>query len=546
MTLEDRLERLATRTAPGDPADVLAAARRRAEAGNPRRTGGPRLLAAAAAVVLLAIAAGAMAVLGGDGGSADLATGRATTSSSAPASAGQRATDGPSVSVEAAGLPTVDISTSPLRESAAAESNGWLDHTITMKNAGSAPVYLNDFRSGTMLGDQEVLAATDGCGYGSSGNQPVSVGCRYDYRPVTIEPGGAHEFTVTLWRDLPGMNPVTAGKYRWDINLQIGDASFTDPGAPGGKVGTLTLRYDGFAESDAVHALPGWVPNGYRLAWVDTPAVSPSDADRFALHERPHDYAYGYQQPGAAELEVRVMLGASIDEPQAVADEWNRLAAPTTVGGRPAVGVTDEGRYTQLLVEVDGGVAMITTHPLGESYPDGPNPAMPSREDVDRFAASIAAVSDTDWDAALSSSGADVASTFGPKDGAAVVDGDGWSLTHGEFRAPLSVRHPALWVDFGEATGGAAGAGVLGENEAWHVAISMHDSTRVAWGILPAGTETVEVAIDGQVFSVETVALEETAEQAFAVDVSSSIGNGTFKATGATGNQVASGPIDTE
>ncbi|MDQ3485955.1 MAG: hypothetical protein M3445_11200 [Actinomycetota bacterium] len=65
MTLEERLERLAGRTPPGDPADVMAAARARAESRPDARN--PRFLAAAAAVVtILGLAAGGLALTGAD------------------------------------------------------------------------------------------------------------------------------------------------------------------------------------------------------------------------------------------------------------------------------------------------------------------------------------------------------------------------------------------------------------------------------------------------------------------------------------------------
>jgi heat shock protein HslJ len=68
MTLEDRLERLANRTSPGNPEDVLAAARRQADAPTGRRPAPQRLLTAAAAVIaVLAVAAGAIALTSGDG-----------------------------------------------------------------------------------------------------------------------------------------------------------------------------------------------------------------------------------------------------------------------------------------------------------------------------------------------------------------------------------------------------------------------------------------------------------------------------------------------
>jgi len=68
VTLEDRLERLAHRTPPGDPADVLAAARRRTEAARGQRANSRTLLVAAAAVfAVVALGAGALALVSGDG-----------------------------------------------------------------------------------------------------------------------------------------------------------------------------------------------------------------------------------------------------------------------------------------------------------------------------------------------------------------------------------------------------------------------------------------------------------------------------------------------
>lgn len=541
MTLEDRLERLAHRTPEGDPADVLAGARRRAGASRGQRTGSPRFFAAAAAVLaVVAVGAGALA-LTGDGSDTVTAAGLDDRSESSSAGAG--------VTVSLDGLPSVEASTSSLRPS----GQGWVEHTVTLRNTGSEPARLSDLRGGDILGDDEVAVA-HGCNY--SGSRELA--CLTNIQPVNIDAGEAYEFTVTLWRDLAGMNPVTAGPHVWRLDVRTADNEEATPAAiivtyrnldalAGDEPNPTSAAGDpGTGEASAVRepVLPGFVPDGYRLAWVDTPAVPPSDGGRFALHERPHDYAYGYQKADSAELEVRVMQGAKIGDPQAVADAWNDLAEPMTLDGRPAVGYTDDGRHTRLLIEVDGGVAMVSTHPLGAGY-ELPNEKLPSRDVVERFAASIAQVSEAEWEDALAS-GADVASMFEPKDGVPVVEGDGWSLMHGDFRAPLSVRNRALWVDFGGVTGGAAGPGVLGEEDAWHVAIAVDGTTRVAWGILPAGAETVQVTVAGDRFAVTTVALAGTAARAFAVDVSGATGDGTFEAFGPTGAHVASGPIDVE
>lgn len=64
MTLDDRLERLAHRTPPGDPSDILAAARVRVDAGRASRRSRSWLLAAAAVVTVLVLGAGVLALTG--------------------------------------------------------------------------------------------------------------------------------------------------------------------------------------------------------------------------------------------------------------------------------------------------------------------------------------------------------------------------------------------------------------------------------------------------------------------------------------------------
>lgn len=342
MTLEDRLERLANRTPPGEPADVMAAARNRAECQPEGRR--PRFLAAAAAVLAIAaLAAGGLALIGDesesvtvagpdesqaadgldglwrvvstvDDGERQPAEGTANlrfdgdgvqgsdgcnnrivttfadgvvvppkvrTQVGCPddvarveadlfwAGLGQpvevrdgelwllsgdgdglvfsRVGEGrelpaeaePTVTVAVDGLGPVEATVSPLT----ASEQGWLQHTVTLTNTGTETVHLQDFRTGTMLGDRQVAVATDGCGHGFSGDEPVMMGCNRDYRPVTIEAGGTHTFTVTLWRDLAGMNPVGDAPYEWSVSVDRRDTPFEQPDQTG-TTGNLLLTYD--------------------------------------------------------------------------------------------------------------------------------------------------------------------------------------------------------------------------------------------------------------------------------------------------------------
>lgn len=188
-------------------------------------------------------------MVGDNSGTTDVATGSDTPDTSTPDVGGQQEAARPTVRAEAAGLSTLVISTTPLRPSDAADSGGWFDHTVTMNNTGLDPVHLDDFRTGAVLGDREVLVATDGCGYGSVLSESAVPACRQNYQAVTIEAGGTYQFDVTLWRDLEGMNPVTVGSYRWDIEIRVGSEPFADPRTSGGEIATLTVHYDGLAET---------------------------------------------------------------------------------------------------------------------------------------------------------------------------------------------------------------------------------------------------------------------------------------------------------
>lgn len=229
MTLEDRLERLANRTPPGDPADVMAAARSRAESRPESRS--PRLLAAAAAAAVLAVvalAAGGIALTGGDSPEAVTTAGPGT--------------DNATVAVSAIGLPSVDASTSPLTPSARA----WLQHTVTLRNTGTERVTLTGFVGGESLGDDELAVATEGCTFSGSPN----IACLGSIPPpVEIEPGGTHDFTVTLWRDLPAMNPVTDATYSWNVPVRRDDRP-TDPQSSS-PASLLTITYENLVNSDA-------------------------------------------------------------------------------------------------------------------------------------------------------------------------------------------------------------------------------------------------------------------------------------------------------
>lgn len=188
-------------------------------------------------VAVLGVVVAFSGVRGGDGGRTDVATG--SEDEQGPVGAEARPGE-PVVTVQGRDLGPLQVTSTPLQP---AEPDGSLAHTVTLMNTGGTVVHLNDFRSGAFIGEREVLVATEGCGYGGVELGQVSPGCQLDYRPVTISPGEQHRFTVTLWHSLAGMNPPTAQRYRWQLELQLGDEPFDHPDQVGDE-GQLMLEYD--------------------------------------------------------------------------------------------------------------------------------------------------------------------------------------------------------------------------------------------------------------------------------------------------------------
>lgn len=191
--IRDSLERL-SRSAPAGPGDIwesVVARRRRSR----RRRAASVVVPGAAVVALLVLALSPSL----DDDNTHVATDTDRTGSVVDGTVPEAGAE-PTVTIDASGLGAIRASTSPLRPSQSDASGGWVEHTVTLENSGADTVRLDDYRTGQLLGDREVMVATDGCGYGSFGDQQVTFACRADRRPVTIAPGDSHRFTVTLWR----------------------------------------------------------------------------------------------------------------------------------------------------------------------------------------------------------------------------------------------------------------------------------------------------------------------------------------------------------
>lgn len=233
-TIKASLERLVQLVE--DPDAVVNQVKRRQARRRRRRTAG-RSLVAAVSVAVIGVAAFVAGIPGSDTSSGNVVAGRPD-----PAPGASRELPlgtSPAVTVSASGLGPLRVMTSALRE----VEDGWRAHMVSIQNTSTETVYVNDHRMVQFLGDREVLAGDEGCGYGGSPGEPVESGCLDDYRPLALEPGAASAFSVTLWRDLQGMNEVTSDTFVFRKPFVYGPIPFSDLDQSGTK-GELVLTYE--------------------------------------------------------------------------------------------------------------------------------------------------------------------------------------------------------------------------------------------------------------------------------------------------------------
>ena len=128
------------------------------------------------------------------------------------------------VSVEPPGLGPIVASVGRMRPAAENDAHAWLQHDLVLENIGERPVRLADTRKAALLGPPGrplLLAAHEGCGYAV---QPLAPVCLLYLRLLTVEPRGSVASTITLFKGLRGMKPLTPGTYvfRTTIRFQAG------------------------------------------------------------------------------------------------------------------------------------------------------------------------------------------------------------------------------------------------------------------------------------------------------------------------------------
>jgi hypothetical protein len=127
-----------------------------------------------------------------------------------------------------------------VRTAGSSFSHPWIQHAVEFHNQGNRPVFFRDTRGSLFLegaGGRALLAADEGCGYERRGKKPVRPGaCLLYLDAFDIRPGSTARRTVTLFKELRGMEPLAPGRYLWDKVIRF------SVGSPDARVRTATIR----------------------------------------------------------------------------------------------------------------------------------------------------------------------------------------------------------------------------------------------------------------------------------------------------------------
>lgn len=141
----------------------------------------------------------------------------------APAEIGRWTVD---VSLNRTRIGPLRLTTAPARRAPASSSHPWIQHDVRITNLSERKVRLGDTRTSKYLEgpvERALLGADEGCGYGfSEGQEGIDVGVCALYLDIpTLRPGRSITRTITLYKDLDGMQPLEAGTYTFPKKVKF-------------------------------------------------------------------------------------------------------------------------------------------------------------------------------------------------------------------------------------------------------------------------------------------------------------------------------------
>ena len=140
-------------------------------------------------------------------------------------------------SAEGRGLGAVEHSITQPRGARPNEARPWLQHELVLRNSGRTAITFADTRTARLL--PGLVVADEGCGYSL---RPLSPVCLAYLEILTLEPGQSTTRTITLWKGLPQMASLEAGRYVFTQNLRF-RRGHVAPGRRGGRAPTVQIVY---------------------------------------------------------------------------------------------------------------------------------------------------------------------------------------------------------------------------------------------------------------------------------------------------------------
>jgi hypothetical protein len=153
------------------------------------------------------------------------------------------------VSVEPSNLWPIVVSVGPARAAPRNDARPWVQHELVFENTGARPVQFADTRTSAFIGPsghrRRLLAADEGCGYGAeTRTSRIEAGvCLLYLDAFAVKPHASITRTVTLFKELRGMEPLTAGTYIFKrvIRFRVGHET---PDEGTGRTAVLRLVYE--------------------------------------------------------------------------------------------------------------------------------------------------------------------------------------------------------------------------------------------------------------------------------------------------------------
>jgi len=152
------------------------------------------------------------------------------------------------VRVESWNAAPIFVSVEAIRAAATNDARPWVQHELVLENRSDRPVRFADTRTSAFVGPPahaRLLVADQGCGYARRTEEsPIEAGVCASYLDApTVEPDGSIRRTITLFKELPGMEPLARGTYVFEkvIRFRVGGELPTEET---GRTAVVRLVYE--------------------------------------------------------------------------------------------------------------------------------------------------------------------------------------------------------------------------------------------------------------------------------------------------------------